>query len=128
NLRHPPISTLFPYTTLFRSHTQGSGKSLTMVMLAQLIASHPEIKNPKIILVTDRIDLDDQITETFQKCHVPVVNADKGASKEIAKKLRGEILDDSELERLKKDTSLLALITDVSDTVITTLIHKFEAA
>lgn len=109
-------------------HTQGSGKSLTMVMLAQLIASHPEIKNPKIILVTDRIDLDDQITETFQKCHVPVVNADKGASKEIAKKLRGEILDDSELERLKKDTSLLALITDVSDTVITTLIHKFEAA
>lgn len=109
-------------------HTQGSGKSLTMVMLAQLIASHPEIKNPKIILVTDRIDLDDQITETFQKCHVPVVNADKGASKEIAKKLRGEILDDSELERLKKDTSLLTLITDVSDTVITTLIHKFEAA
>src|SRR5690554_2860625 len=109
-------------------HTQGSGKSLTMVMLAQLIASHPEIKNPKIILVTDRVDLDDQITETFQKCHVPVVNADKGTSKEIAKKLRGEILDDSELERLKKDTSLLTLITDVSDTVITTLIHKFEAA
>ena len=109
-------------------HTQGSGKSLTMVMLAQLIASHPKIKNPKIILVTDRIDLDDQITETFQKCHVPVVNADKGASKEIAKKLRGETLDDNELEKLKKDTSLLTLITDSSDAVITTLIHKFEAA
>ena len=45
------------------------------------------IKNPKIILVTDRVDLDDQITETFQKCHVPVVNADKGTSKEIAKKM-----------------------------------------
>ncbi|MCK0125257.1 HsdR family type I site-specific deoxyribonuclease [Gelidibacter sp. F2691] len=109
-------------------HTQGSGKSLTMVMLAQLIASHPKIKNPKIILVTDRLDLDDQITETFQKCHVPVVNADKGASKEIAKKLRGETLDDNELEKLKKDTSLLTLITDSSDAVITTLIHKFEAA
>lgn len=109
-------------------HTQGSGKSLTMVMLAQLIASHPRIKNPKIILVTDRIDLDDQITETFQKCHVPVVNADKGASKEIAKKLRGETLDDNELEKLKKDTSLLTLITNSGDAVITTLIHKFEAA
>jgi len=109
-------------------HTQGSGKSLTMVMLAQLIASHPNIKNPKILLVTDRIDLDDQITETFKKCHVPVVNADKGASKEIAKKLRGEILDDSELEKLKKDTSLLKLITESGDAVITTLIHKFEAA
>lgn len=109
-------------------HTQGSGKSLTMVMLAQLIASHPNIKNPKILLVTDRIDLDDQITETFKKCHVPVVNADKGASKEIAKKLRGEILDDNEQEKLKKDTSLLKLITESGDAVITTLIHKFEAA
>jgi type I restriction enzyme R subunit len=49
-------------------HRQGSGKSLTMVMLAQLIAMHPKIKNPKIILVTDRVDLDDQITDTFKKC------------------------------------------------------------
>ena len=59
-------------------HTQGSGKSLTMVMLAQLIAAHPNIKNPKIILVTDRIDLDSQITETFQKCQFPVENAEVG--------------------------------------------------
>jgi len=109
-------------------HTQGSGKSLTMVMLAQLIASRPQIRNPKILLVTDRIDLDDQITETFKKCHVPVINADKGASKEITKKLRGEILEEEELERLKKDTSLLKLITESGDAVITTLIHKFEAA
>lgn len=109
-------------------HTQGSGKSLTMVMLAQLIAAHPQIKNPKILMVTDRIDLDDQITETFKKCHVPVVNANKGASKEIAKKLRGEILTEKELDDLKKDTSLLKLITESGDAVITTLIHKFEAA
>ena len=84
-------------------HTQGSGKSLTMVMLAQLIASHPNIKNPKIILVTDRIDLDDQITETFQKCHVPVENAQTGKH-------------------------LVELIQSLDDAVITTLIHKFEAA
>ncbi|HEY9178340.1 MAG TPA: type I restriction endonuclease, partial [Flavipsychrobacter sp.] len=38
-------------------HTQGSGKSLTMVMLAEAIATHPDIRNPKIILVTDRVDL-----------------------------------------------------------------------
>ena len=49
-------------------HTQGSGKSLTMVMLAQAIALEKQIRNPKIILVTDRIDLDDQITGTFRKC------------------------------------------------------------
>ena len=84
-------------------HTQGSGKSLTMVMLAQLIAANPIIKNPKIILVTDRIDLDDQITETFQKCQVPVENAQTGKH-------------------------LVQLIKSPGDAVITTLIHKFEAA
>ena len=47
-------------------HTQGSGKSLTMVMLAQKIAT--VVKNPRIILVTDRTDLDAQITKTFRKC------------------------------------------------------------
>ncbi|MCX8481026.1 MAG: HsdR family type I site-specific deoxyribonuclease, partial [Sediminibacterium sp.] len=84
-------------------HTQGSGKSLTMVFLAQLIASKKDIKNPKIILVTDRIDLNTQITETFKKCHVAVQEAQTG-----------------------KD--LVALIKSPSDAVITTLVHKFEAA
>lgn len=109
-------------------HTQGSGKSLTMVMLAQMIASHPNIKNPKIILVTDRIDLDSQITETFQKCQFPVVNAEVGASKEIIKKLKGEKLTDKDFDKLKKDKSLLNLIAEPGDAVITTLIHKFKAA
>ncbi len=109
-------------------HTQGSGKSLTMVMLAQLIATHPNIKNPKIILVTDRIDLDDQITETFKKCQIPVENAQKGASKEIAKKLRGEELTKKELKKLEKDKSLLSLMVNSGEAVITTLIHKFDAA
>ncbi|MFT7032405.1 MAG: type I restriction enzyme R subunit [Cyclobacteriaceae bacterium] len=109
-------------------HTQGSGKSLTMVMLAQLIATHPNIKNPKIVLVTDRIDLDAQITETFQKCKIPVENAEKGSSKEIIKKLNGEKLSNTEEERLAKDKSLLALLEKSGDKVITTLIHKFEAA
>jgi type I restriction enzyme R subunit len=84
-------------------HTQGSGKSLTMVMLAQLIANQNITKNPKIILVTDRIDLNTQITETFQKCHVAVIEAGTG-----------------------KD--LVELIKSPSEAVITTLIHKFEAA
>lgn len=109
-------------------HTQGSGKSLTMVMLAQLIASHPDIINPKIVLVTDRIELDSQITDTFRKCQVPVVNAEKGASREIIRKLKGEQLGQSELERLKKDTSLIKHLSDPGDAVITTLINKFEAA
>lgn len=109
-------------------HTQGSGKSLTMVMLAQLIATHPQIKNPKIVLVTDRIDLDDQITETFKKCQIPVENAEKGASQLIIRKMKGERLTENELRKLDDDKSLLNLLDGLGDSVITTLIHKFEAA
>lgn len=109
-------------------HTQGSGKSLTMVMLAQLIARHPSIPNPRIVLVTDRVDLDDQISDTFKKCKMPVVQATKGASAEIKKKLAGESLTKQELEKLEKDDSLLALLDSKEDHIITTVINKFEAA
>jgi type I restriction enzyme R subunit len=107
-------------------HTQGSGKSLTMVMLAQLIATR--IRNPKIVLVTDRIDLDDQITETFQKCKKEVVQATTGASETIRKKLNGQPDESPNSSGHRRDTSLLGLLHEKSDAIITTLIHKFEAA
>lgn len=84
-------------------HTQGSGKSLTMVMLAQAIGMNKSILNPKIILVTDRTDLDAQITETFRKCNIPVLNASTGAK-------------------------LVEHLQSKSDAVITTIINKFETA
>lgn len=84
-------------------HTQGSGKSLTMVMLAQAIAMDKSIRNPKIILVTDRVDLDDQITSTFRKCGMEVENATTGQR-------------------------LVDLLESKSDAVVTTVINKFEAA
>ena len=84
-------------------HTQGSGKSLTMVMLAQAIAMEPTIKNPKIILVTDRTDLDTQITGTFKKCGMDVDNAKTGSQ-------------------------LVGLLKTESDAVVTTIINKFETA
>ena len=109
-------------------HTQGSGKSLTMVMLAQLIAGQPEIKRPRIVLVTDRIDLDDQLADTFKKCNLPVRQATKGASAESKRWLQGDSMSPRELERLEKDRSLLALLASSEDHIITTLINKFEAA
>lgn len=109
-------------------HTQGSGKSLTMVMLAQMLPKHPQIPNPRIILVTDRIDLDDQITNTFKKCDLPVRQAAKGASLEIKKKLRGDVLSENELKKLENDHSLLGLLCAKEDHIITTIINKFEAA
>tara|TARA_R110001599_G_scaffold280408_1_gene481613 strand:+ start:8206 stop:11439 length:3234 start_codon:yes stop_codon:yes gene_type:complete len=84
-------------------HTQGSGKSLTMVMLAQAIAMNKSILNPKIILVTDRTDLDNQITGTFRKCGKFVENASTGQR-------------------------LVELLESKGDAVVTTIINKFEAA
>ncbi len=46
-------------------HTQGSGKSLTMLMLAGALIREPSLANPTIVMVTDRNDLDDQLFGTF---------------------------------------------------------------
>jgi len=84
-------------------HTQGSGKSLTMVMLAKSLALHPDIFNPKVILVTDRIDLDDQICGTFRACSLEPEQANTGKH-------------------------LIELLQDPRIQIITTLIHKFAVA
>ncbi|HWZ22246.1 MAG TPA: HsdR family type I site-specific deoxyribonuclease [Cytophagaceae bacterium] len=46
-------------------HTQGSGKTLTMFFTAWKLRYDPELKNPKIFILIDRIDLDDQVFEEF---------------------------------------------------------------
>ncbi|MCC5788466.1 MAG: type I restriction endonuclease subunit R [Opitutales bacterium] len=46
-------------------HTQGSGKSISMVCYAGKLLQQPEMKNPTIVVVTDRNDLDGQLYETF---------------------------------------------------------------
>lgn len=84
-------------------HTQGSGKSLTMVLLAQAIVQAKEILNPRIVMVTDRTDLDSQITNTFKKCGREVMNATTG-------------------------THLVELLESKTDAIITTVINKFETA
>ncbi len=84
-------------------HTQGSGKSLTMVMLARALLLDKEIPNPRILLVTDRTDLDEQLGNTFKACGL----------EETKKATSGRDL----IEHLKGEAS-----------IITTLIHKFDKA
>lgn len=84
-------------------HTQGSGKSITMVMLAKSIALEKAIVNPRIVLVTDRVDLDEQIYRTFRSCGKDVTQARSGRH-------------------------LMKLVNDNTEEIITTLIDKFEAA
>lgn len=90
-------------------HTQGSGKSLSMVMLARGIAydatydPNSNIKNPRIVLVTDRTNLDTQICDTFRHCGMDVENASSGRN-------------------------LLSLLGPDHSAVITTVINKFDKA
>jgi len=50
-------------------HTQGSGKSLTMVFYAGRLVLEPELQNPTIVVITDRNDLDGQLFGVFSRCH-----------------------------------------------------------
>jgi type I restriction enzyme R subunit len=84
-------------------HTQGSGKSLTMVMLARNLALGSDIINPRIILVTDRDDLDKQLGNTFAACGLAPSRATSGRH-------------------------LVELVSEKRAGIITTLIHKFEKA
>ena len=79
-------------------HTQGSGKSLTMVMLAKVIRR--SIVGSKVVIVTDRKDLDKQIHDTFNNSEVKA-------------------------ERARSGGHLVELLQS-GKSVITTLIHKFE--
>lgn len=84
-------------------HTQGSGKSLTMVMLAKSIALERGIPNSRIIIVTDRIDLDKQISATFHACGKEAIRAKSG-------------------------NHLIELLNESGVEIITTVIDKFESA
>jgi type I restriction enzyme R subunit len=84
-------------------HTQGSGKSLTMVMFAKYILSQLKKLKPKVIIVTDRIDLDKQIHNTFNHTRLKAVKASTG-------------------------NHLIKLINDEEADIVTTIVHKFDIA
>ncbi len=52
-------------------HFQGSGKSLLMVFAAQKLRLHPALRSPTVLVVVDRVDLDTQITATFNTVDIP---------------------------------------------------------
>jgi type I restriction enzyme R subunit len=85
-------------------HTQGSGKSLTMVMLVKCLIDDPEIVLPRVLVVTDRRDLDRQISETFAACNIK-----------------------KDVKKTTNSSELLQLIKEKDQRVITALVHKFEA-
>ena len=85
-------------------HTQGSGKSLTMLMLAGALVRAAEMANPTLVIVTDRNDLDDQLFDTF------------AMGRDL---LRQEPVQADSREHLKQ------LLDRASGGVVFTTIHKF---
>ena len=83
-------------------HTQGSGKSLTMVMLAKYILMELAVYNPRVVIVTDRKELDGQIAATFAHTRLNPARATSGRH-------------------------LVELVTNGKADVITTIINKSEA-
>ena len=59
-------------------HTQGSGKSLTMLWLATKVRRNPRLASSTIVTVTDRTQLDNQIANTFQRCGFPAPSGSTG--------------------------------------------------
>jgi type I restriction enzyme R subunit len=84
-------------------HTQGSGKSITMVMLARCILSDMDELHPKVLVITDRVELDGQIHQTFNHSGLKAVKASSGKN-------------------------LVELINDNGADIITSLVHKFDKA
>jgi type I restriction enzyme R subunit len=86
-------------------HTQGSGKSLSMVFYAGKIIQHPAMENPTLVVITDRNDLDDQLFATF------AMNADLLRQKPVQAESRANLKE---------------ILRVASGGVVFTTLHKFE--
>ncbi|HET8899733.1 MAG TPA: type I restriction endonuclease subunit R [Rhodanobacteraceae bacterium] len=78
-------------------HTQGSGKSLSMLMLAGALIREPALANPTVVMITDRNDLDDQLFDTFAAGRAllrqpPVQAASRDHLKELLDRAAGGVV------------------------------------
>ena len=71
-------------------HFQGSGKSLLMVFAAQKLRMIPELRNPTVVIVDDRIDLETQITATFNASDIPNLTS-ASTKEELLSFFRGDM-------------------------------------
>ena len=78
-------------------HTQGSGKSFSMLFYAARVVRHAAMQNPTLVVLTDRNDLDDQLFGQFQRCHdilgqMPVQAADREQLKALVNRASGGVI------------------------------------
>lgn len=70
-------------------HTQGSGKSLTMIFAGQKLRRHPALDNPTVLIVVDRRDLKTQLSDDFDACDYPNVEKALGVE-DLKRRLRAD--------------------------------------
>ncbi len=70
-------------------HTQGSGKSLTMIFAGQKLRRHPALGSPTVLIVVDRRDLKTQLSDDFDACDYPNVEKALGVE-DLKRKLRAD--------------------------------------
>ncbi len=78
-------------------HTQGSGKSYSMLFYAARMVRHPALQNPTLVVLTDRNDLDDQLFGQFQRCadmlgQVPVQAGSRDQLRELLNRASGGVV------------------------------------
>ena len=78
-------------------HTQGSGKSFSMLFYAARIVRHPAMQNPTLVVLTDRNDLDDQLFSQFQRCadllgQTPLQAANREHLRELLNRASGGVV------------------------------------
>ena len=78
-------------------HTQGSGKSFSMLFFAARVVRHPAMQNPTLVVLTDRNDLDDQLFGQFQRCadilgQTPIQAADRTHLRELLNRASGGVI------------------------------------
>ncbi|HWL64261.1 MAG TPA: type I restriction endonuclease subunit R [Steroidobacteraceae bacterium] len=78
-------------------HTQGSGKSYSMLFYAARVVRHPAMQNPTLVVLTDRNDLDDQLFGQFQRCadmlgQVPVQASSREQLRELLNRASGGVV------------------------------------
>jgi len=105
-------------------HTQGSGKSLTMLWLATKLRRERRLDNPSIVIVTDRRQLDRQISETFRRCGFPSPEHATRSRPKDAERQRGL----TPAQRARTSPDLQTLLQGGRGRTIMTTIQKFEEA
>ena len=100
-------------------HFQGSGKSLLMVFAAQKLRMHPALRNPAVIVMVDRINLDVQINATFNATDIPnLVKAESRSqleqllSQDVRKVIITTIFKFAESEGVLNDRSNIIVLVD----------------